>query len=170
MFNSSKLRSGFLQVAFLTSAGCRYGIGAAEPRRGHILSSMQSHQLVTSQLNAFSMAPNHKLLFFKSTWQIGSQLTAVFRLPSTFQTLGRPKQMECSPLAALQASEWVPGRSTLVSWRGCVSWKSSCIQLFTKSALKMGLFFFFSSSTSCFQLRELWQGMTCKPFFYPSLN
>lgn len=168
MFNSSKLCSGVLQVAFLTSAGCRYGIGAAEPRGGRILSSMQSHQLVTSQLNAFSMAPNHKLLFFKSTWQIGSQLTAVFRLPSTFQTLGRPKQMECSPLAALQASEWVPGRSTLVS---CVCWKSSYIQLFTKSALKMGLFFFFfSSSTSCFQLRELGQGMTCKPFFYPSLN
>lgn len=66
-------------------------------RRGWILSSTKSHQFVSSQLNASSMAMNHKLLFFRSTWRIGSKPAAVLGPPSTFLTMARTLHVKHSP-------------------------------------------------------------------------
>jgi len=95
-------------------------------RRGWILSSTKSHQFVSSQLNASSMAMNHKLLFFRSTWRIGSQPAAVLGPPSTFNN-GKDIACKAQPRAALQALEQMPRRSTLAENPGLFSFSQKVL-------------------------------------------
>lgn len=153
-------------MALLPSAGSCYGIGAAETGGARFSAAWRASVCqFTAKCFQRGQEPQAAILQkHLADWQTTcSSFGAAINLPSS----GKDTACNAQPLAALQ----MPRSTPLFSWRGSVCWKSRYIQLFTRSALKIGqFFFFFPDSTSCFQLKELEKGMTYKPLFYPSLN